>query len=569
MSSKPVLQDQIIRLPFKQLLIAFLALATGLLVSFLDQTSISVIQPEIANALNAQNTVSWAGTSLMIGQTTFQILSGRLSDIFNRKNLLLFSLCLLCLTQLATCFCRTAVQLYVFRGFAGVANGGITSLTMISVSDLVTLQQRGKYQGILGSCVGLGNAIGPFVASGFAKKVSWHGNFYFMCPLTAVVVAVVAFLVPAPPNFEVNWSNFKKIDYYGFVTSSIGIILFLVAISGGGNTYEWNSPIVISLLTIGGVFLAVFVFTQWKLSSLPMMPLRVYKTPSVAIMLVQNFFFGMVYYANIYFLPLYFQLVRGWSPIKTSCVQLCMVVTQAVVSSLTGLLIGRFQHYNFVIIPGFGVWFLALCLQYGFFSQTLATVAICFIIFPMGLGAGAVFQPTIIALQAHSRLADRAVIIATRNFNRSVGAAVGLASCSAIMSNSFRAKLRSSNLGLSAAQIEQLSKHVFALDLDQYPPETQYKLRAITFHGIKQVFIFHIPLMGICFLMSFLIRDRGLGGVEKKPQKDEEKADISEDEPVHELHEGSDLDHQISQTSITTQKPSVNAGTVSVATSNH
>ncbi|KAG7913083.1 hypothetical protein KL907_000028 [Ogataea polymorpha] len=502
-------------------MIAFSALSVGLLASFLDQTSISVILPEIADALNAQATVSWAGTSLMIGQTSFQILSGRLSDIFSRKVLLVFCLCLLSLSQLATCFCRTATQLYVFRGFAGVANGGITSLSMILVSDLVTLQQRGKYQGILGSCVGLGNALGPFVASGFAHSVSWHGNFYFLCPLTAVIAVVSAVFVPSPPEFKIKWSNFKNIDYYGFFTSSIGIILFLVAISGGGNTYEWDSPLVISLLTIGGVFFLIFLFTQWKISRLPMMPLRVYKTPSVAIMMTQNFLFGMVFFANMYFMPLYFQLVRGWSPYQSACLLLPMVVVQALSSTVSGILISRFQHYNFIIIPGFGLWLLGLCLEFGLFTKSVPMVGICFIVLVQGLGVGFVFQPTIIALQAHTRLPDRAVVIATRNFNRSVGAAVGMASCSAIMSNQFRNKLRSSNIGLTSQEIKELSKHIFAIDLTAYSPEIQSKLRDITYHGLHTVFVFFIPLIGTCFLLGFLIRDRGLQGVaeKKEPQK--------------------------------------------------
>ncbi|KAG7706736.1 hypothetical protein KL949_002934 [Ogataea haglerorum] len=545
MQEKVVLQNQVNRLPFHKLIIAFSALALGLLASFLDQTSISVIQPKIAEDLHAQATVSWAGTSLMIGQTSFQILSGRLSDIFSRKILLVFCLCLLSLSQLATCFCRTATQLYVFRGFAGVANGGITSLSMIFVSDLVTLQQRGKYQGILGSCVGLGNAVGPFVASGFASRVSWHGNFYFLCPLTAVIAVVSAAILPSPPDFKIKWSNFKNIDYYGFFTSSIGIILFLVAISGGGNTYKWDSALVICLLTIGGVFFAIFLFTQWKISRLPMMPLKVYKSPSVAIMMTQNFLFGMVFYANMYFMPLYFQLVRGWNSYQSSCLTLPMVVVQALTSTISGILISYFQHYNFIIIPGFGFWLLGLCLEFALFTRSVPMVGICFIVLVQGIGVGCVFQPTIIALQAHTRLPDRAVVIATRNFNRSVGAAVGMACCSAILSNQFRSKLRTSNVGLTSEQIQELSKHIYSIDLTAYSPEVRDKLRSITYHALRTVFIFFIPLIGVCFLLGFLIRDRGLQerSEKKEPQNsadaEHNKNQESDDEQSHD-EEGED-----------------------------
>lgn len=74
---------------------------------------------------------------------------------------MLSALVLLALCDLACGLSINPTMLYVFRSLAGVANGGITSLSMMIVSDIVTLQERGKYQGVLGVTVGLGNAVGP------------------------------------------------------------------------------------------------------------------------------------------------------------------------------------------------------------------------------------------------------------------------------------------------------------------------------------------------------------------------------------------------------------------------
>lgn len=131
-----------------QLRIAIPALSVCLFVSFIDQTSVSTATPAIAVDLNTGTATSWIGTSFLIASTAFQLINGRLSDIFGRKNLLLISLMLMALGDLGCGFARTSVQLFVLRAIAGIGGGGINSLVMIIVSDITTLQNRGKYQGM-------------------------------------------------------------------------------------------------------------------------------------------------------------------------------------------------------------------------------------------------------------------------------------------------------------------------------------------------------------------------------------------------------------------------------------
>lgn len=169
------LHDQTQVLAQKELIFAFCILSLSLLVGFIDQNGISVLLPSISRDLHAEDTIAWAGTSQLIANTVFQVLYGRLSDLFGRKNMLVSALVLLCLSDLACGLAVNSTMFYVFRGLAGVANGGITSLSMMIVSDLVTLKQRGKYQGILGVQVGLGNTFGPLIAAGFDLHLTWRG----------------------------------------------------------------------------------------------------------------------------------------------------------------------------------------------------------------------------------------------------------------------------------------------------------------------------------------------------------------------------------------------------------
>lgn len=117
------LHDQTQLLPKRELIFVFCMMSLALLVCFIDQNGIGVLLPDIARDLHATSSISWAGTSALIANTVFQVLYGRFSDLFGRKNVLVSALVLLSLSDLACGLSTNATMLYIFRGLAGVANG--------------------------------------------------------------------------------------------------------------------------------------------------------------------------------------------------------------------------------------------------------------------------------------------------------------------------------------------------------------------------------------------------------------------------------------------------------------
>ena len=138
------IEDQTNLLPTKKLIIVISVLSTSLLICYIDQNCIAVALPSIANELDCAESVQWAGTSALIANTVFQVLYGRLSDIFGRNTILFLSLAFLALGDLLCGLARSGPQLYAFRALAGIGNGGINALAMIITTDVVTLERRGK-----------------------------------------------------------------------------------------------------------------------------------------------------------------------------------------------------------------------------------------------------------------------------------------------------------------------------------------------------------------------------------------------------------------------------------------
>ncbi|KAL6246445.1 hypothetical protein RBB50_006681 [Rhinocladiella similis] len=528
------IHDQTNLLTGGRLIITFCALASALLVTYIDQNSIGVALPTIGRDLNSASTIVWAGTSSLIANTSFQVLYGRLSDILGRKVILLTCLCLLALGDLLCGFAQTGPQLYAFRGISGLANGGIMALVMMVVSDVTTLEQRGKYQGILGSCVGLGNTIGPFVAAAFTKNATWRATFYFIAPL-AVCIAVMLYFVLPPQSIppEPLSAKLRKIDWVGIVLSSAGAMLLLIPISGIGVQFDSKSPMVISMLTLGSIFMVSFFLNEWKLARLPMFPLRLFKNPALGAMLTQNFLIGIVFYSLLYYLPIYYQSARQMSLLTSAAMIIPIVIPQAIASALSGQYISRRKRYGEVLWTGYICWVIGTALHC-IFNRTLSVIAIIFILIIEGIGVGLVFQPTLVAAQAHAPKQDRAVVISARNYIRALGGSGGLAIASAIFSNSLLSSLPSS---LPENITHKIHDSIFDMPrLDGLSVEQQHQVKDAYVTAARSVFYLWAGAMACCLVLMVFIKDKGLTRQEEKvPPAEAVNSDSSRQSPEPEI----------------------------------
>lgn len=224
------LDDQNQRLPFARLITVYLCLATCVFVSFLDVNSTTTSLPAIAKSLNAQNSITWAGTSYLIAYAAFQVLYGRMSDIFGRKPILLWAVGMLIFGDILCGFARNPTWLYVCRALSGIGGGGISSLVQIIISDLVSLKERGKYQGMISAAIGLGAASGPFVSAGFLETgpEGWRWAFWVPAMLAASCIPCLVFLLPAKPITGSWRDKVRKIDWLGLGSSVVAMLFILV-----------------------------------------------------------------------------------------------------------------------------------------------------------------------------------------------------------------------------------------------------------------------------------------------------------------------------------------------------
>lgn len=528
--SKPQLEEQLGNthvnlLPLRQLVVCLLGCSVSLFVAFCDQTSVAIALPYISSTLNAENSINWAGTSSLLANTVCQVLFGRFADIFGRKEVLLASIAFLMISNMLCGFASGGPEFYVFRAMAGIGSGGITSMAMVIVSDVVTLEQRGKFQGILGTFVALGSALGPLIMAACAEYATWRDFFRVMPPVMAVIWVVVWFYVPSKAR-DVTLSmkaKFQKIDIVGIFFACAALIFLLIPISGGGSTYPWDSPLVIAMFVVGGVCFIVFFIVEATLPELPMIPLVLFKNYTLSILLLSTFLFGMAYYSFLFMVAYFFQLVQGALAMRSAVFFLPMVLFQSFMSLFAGFAISYLGHYYGVIIFGFAVWLTGLGMTLKWDVDTSEAYIVGTLIL-IGTGSGFTFQPSMVAAQAHSRKSQRAVVIGTRNVIRSFGGALGIAIATLIMSSSLLSEI-SKQRGL--LNLPLLFLNYLLANIYSHPSLTL--LTAAQAHVVKQMyatalrnyFYSNLPIMGIPLILSVFTKDNGLFSLDELPSEKE------------------------------------------------
>jgi predicted MFS family arabinose efflux permease len=356
------------------------------------------------------------------------------------------------------------------------------------------------------------------LAAAFVENSTWRGLFWCICPLAVLSGAAVAFTLPPSKVHGELKDKIRVIDYYGIASSSSAILLLLIPISGGGTYFEWSSTMVISMLTLGSISAVLFILVEWKWSAMPMMPLYVFKNPAVCAILIQNFLFGIVYYSHLYYLPIYYQDARQFSPLLSAALTIPFVAGQSVFSILSGQYVSRAKRYGEIIWTGYALWTLGTGLILLFNRTTPRWELIVFLVVE-GAGVGNVFQPTLVAAQAHSLKRDRAVVIGVRNFLRALGGSVGLALSSAVFSNVLKKRLNSLSTPLPESFKEEILDSILRVpDLSALTNLEKEEVLNAYMSGSKAVFIVWVPIMGVCLLLCFLIKDKGLTRPEEKPQ---------------------------------------------------
>src|SRR3954466_781543 len=176
--------------------LAFAALILAMLPAVLDQTILATALPTVARDLGGLGDVSWVVSAYVVAATVLTPLWGKLADRHGHRRLLQLALVVFLAGSALSGLAHSITELVVFRAFQGVGAGGLMTLAMTAVGDLVAPRERGRYQGYIAMAFAVASVLGPLVGGLLVDHFSWRWVFYVNLPLGAAALTVLSATLP-------------------------------------------------------------------------------------------------------------------------------------------------------------------------------------------------------------------------------------------------------------------------------------------------------------------------------------------------------------------------------------
>ncbi|KAJ3193970.1 hypothetical protein HK101_003723 [Irineochytrium annulatum] len=429
-------QDSGVKVPLgrTQFVLVFLGLALAILLAALDQTIVSTALKAIVNDLNDQNLIPWIGSAYLMTATAFAALYGKFADIFGRKWVFVTAIIIF---EAGSALCGAAPTmewLIVGRAVAGAGGGGIFSLVLIIISDIVSMQDRGKFQGVLGGVFGLASVIGPLVGGAFADKVSWRWCFFINVPVGAITVATVITFLRFPPPEGSAKEKLGRIDFLGSFLLFAFVVSLITPVQLGGSSWAWNSAPAISMFVVAAAFLGAFIFVELKVSKEPIIPASLFMNYSVPAFLLIAVWLGAAFFSAVYYISLFFQVVYGDSATQAGVETIPLVFGVVILSILSGQIVSRTGKYVPFVYIG-GCVMVAGSILTSTLSPSSGRVQQVFYLLILGLGVGCLIQIRVLGIQASVDGPRIAIATAVSTFCQTLGGAIGVALIGGIFNN--------------------------------------------------------------------------------------------------------------------------------------
>jgi EmrB/QacA subfamily drug resistance transporter len=422
--------------------VGFVAIVLAMLPAVLDQTILATALPTIATDLGRLADVSWVVTAYVVSAAAATPLWGKLGDRHGRKRLLEASLASFLFASALCGIAQSLGMLIVSRAVQGAAAGGLMTLAYAAVGDLVSPRERGRYQGYIAATFAASAAVGPLLGGLLVQHANWRWVFYVNLPVGLLALAGLRLRVPA----AATRSPKTALDVLGAALLATATAALMLICIWGGQRYAWSSPEIIGLLGVLAAS-ALALVARTRQAEDPIVPLRLLRSPVVALSSTGLFLVTATMFSITVFVPLFLQTTTGATPTQAGLLLIPMLIGITLSTNLSGRTIERTGRYKAFPLAGLAMMSAALV--------TLATVvdhpsriSTGFALALFGLGFGMVGQVLIIAVQNGVDRRELGVAMAVTSFFRALGGAVGAAILGAI----FAARVGTAGTGTIAVK---------------------------------------------------------------------------------------------------------------------
>ncbi|WP_234983348.1 MDR family MFS transporter [Demequina sp. NBRC 110053] len=401
-----------------------LMLSTALVA--LDATIIATASATIASELGAFEQVPWLFSAYLLAQAVSTPLAGRLSDILGRKSLIVAGIGIFLAGSVLCGAAWSMGALIAGRVLQGLGAGTVMPVAQTIAADIYSLEERAKVQGYLASVWAISAVVGPTLGGVFSEFVSWRWIFLINVPLCALAAWMILRRYHEAPREGAR----EPIDYTGAVLLASASTLLLFGLLEGGTTWAWWSVpsvlVLASAIALGAWFVRHVLRSQH-----PIVDLRLLRRRVIGVATAVSLVVGMVVLGLSTYIPIYAQGVLGYGPLIAGFALAAMTIGWPLTASNSGRLYLRLG-FRITSVIGAAVVVVGSAATLLLTSTTplIVTAAATFLV---GGGMGLCAIPTLIAAQSAVGREIRGGVTGVNIFARSLGSAVGVAICGAMV----------------------------------------------------------------------------------------------------------------------------------------
>ena len=409
-----------------QVLTILSGLMMGMFLGALDQTIVSTAIRTIADDLQGLSVQAWVTTSYLITSTITTPIYGKLGDLYGRKKLFMFAITIFIIGSALCSFATSMYMLAACRAFQGIGAGGLFTLVLAIIGDIVSPRERARYTGYFMAMFGTSSVLGPVIGGFFAGQdvllgvAGWRWVF-----LVNVPIGIAALVVVARTLHLHHHKRQVRIDWWG-ATCLVVALVPLLTVAEQGRAWGWGSGRSLTAFAVGALGVAAFVAAEARMGDAALIPLRIFRIRAAAVAISASVVVGMAMFGGIMLLPLYMQIVHGASPTQSGFLMLPMVVGMMAASIGSGQVIARTGHTRTFPIVGSALMTAGLLLLSQVGADT-PLVVVLLMMFLLGLGLGNCMQPLLLILQSAVPPSEIGVASSSSTFFRQIGGTVGVA----------------------------------------------------------------------------------------------------------------------------------------------
>lgn len=410
----------------RQIQVILSGLMLGMFLGALDQTIVSTSIRTISDDLNGLSVQAWVTTAYLITATITTPIYGKLGDNYGRKKLFMFAISVFIVGSALCSFATSMPQLAAFRAFQGLGAGGLFTLVLAIIGDIVSPRERARYTGYFMAMFGTSSVLGPLVGGFFAGQETilgidgWRWVFLVNVPVGIAALAVVSrtlHIHHTPRHLRVDW--------WGAVALVVALVP-LLTVAEQGREWGWDSTRSIACFVVGTIGAVAFVVAEKYMGEAALIPLRIFKVRPAAVTIAASVIVGMAMFGGIMLLPQYMQIVHGATPTEAGLLMLPMVLGLMAGSIGSGQVISRTGHIRWFPVVGSAVTVVGLLLLSRCGADTpMIWVSLSMLV--LGLGLGNCLQPILLIVQSSVPPTDIGVATSSATFFRQIGGTLGVA----------------------------------------------------------------------------------------------------------------------------------------------